>query len=515
MRAPTLLFAALCLASTLRAEEAAPALSLAPVFGDHAVLQRDKPVPVWGQATAGSTITVAFHGQAVSTVAGADGRWRLSLEPLAASSEGADLSVRGPGSLVLHDVVVGEVWLCSGQSNMEFVVDDGGATYRVAHASEEVAAAHFPLIRQLKVDHAVATSPQERARTSGWVAATPDTVGQFTAVGYFFARDIHLATGVPVGIIDSPWGGTPVESWIRDDARRATKASAAIDARWKQAMGRWTLDRLAQYPVAMEGFSEAEFEAMADGTKNPVAWPEQPATVSSPYLPGGLFNAMIAPLQPCALRGFLWYQGESNVGHADEYGELFAALIRSWRTEWGQGDLPFYFVQIANFGDEAERAHRDWALLREAQQSVLNLPATGMAVTIDIGEAGNIHPRNKQEVGRRLALLARAGVYGMPAETSGPVFVGAEASGGRMVARFSHASPSLVAKGGEVTSLEVAGADRVFHEAKGVIEGDTLAASSPEVPEPVAVRYAWLNAPRANLYNAAGLPAAPFRSDAW
>lgn len=490
------------------------AVTLAPLFGDHGVLQRDKPVPVWGQAGAGDTVTVSFHGQTVSAVAGPDGRWMASLAPMAASAEPADLVVKGQTTVTLHDVVVGEVWLCSGQSNMEFTVDDG-AFYRVRNYEMEVAAANYPLIRQLKIERTVALAPAQTVKTGGWKAATPANVGGFTAVGYFFARDIYHAIGVPIGIIDSPWGGTPVESWMSDQARKSTSLGAVIDERWKKAMSEWPPERVAKYPADMEAWRKAEENARATHTKNPLPWPSSPATNDSPNVPGGLYNAMIAPLEPGALRGILWYQGESNVGHPGEYAELFKAMITSWRSAFRQGDLPFYFVQIANFGNENERADRGWARLREAQAEALSLPNTGMAVTIDIGEAQNIHPTNKQELGRRLGLIARAQVYGVPPEYQGPTFAGAVREGAAMRVHFTHAGNELEARGGPVGALEVAGADKVFHDATGAIDVDTLLVSSPDVPEPVAVRYAWTNAPRANLYGDSGLPAVPFRSDDW
>lgn len=280
-------------------------------------------------------------------------------------------------------------------------------------------------------------------------------------------------------------------------------------------MGEWPPERVARYPADMAAFQKAEDEAKASHTKNPLAWPQPPATSDSPALPGGLFNAMIAPFQPGAIRGILWYQGEANVGRPDEYTELFSTLIRSWRSGFGQGDLPFYFVQLANFGDENEVVDRNWARLREAQARVLALPNTGMAVTVDIGDAHNIHPRNKQEVGRRLALMARANIYGLPPEVSGPVFVAATREGKAMRVRFTHSGDELVARDGAVRSLEIAGADKVFYPAAAAIEVDSLLVASPDVREPVAVRYAWTNAPSANLYGDTGLPAAPFRSDDW
>jgi sialate O-acetylesterase len=371
------------------------------------------------------------------------------------------------------------------------------------------------MIRQLKVERTVATSPARTVKTSGWLAATPETVGHFSAVGYFFARDIHRALGLPIGIIDSPWGGTPVESWMRDDARNSTSIAAELAARWKKQLSEWPPERVAKYPADLVAWQKSVDDAKKNHTRSKVPWPEMPASNDSPALPGGLFNAMIAPLQPGAIRGILWYQGESNAGRPGEYAELFATMIRSWREGFGQGDLPFYFVQLANFGDEYERVNRDWARLREAQARVLELPNTGMAVTIDIGDAQNIHPTNKQELGRRLALIAKAKLYDVAPEISGPMFAGATREGKALRVRFTSAGTELVAHGGPLRSLEVAGADKVFYPAAGILDTDSLLASSPDVKEPVAVRYAWTNAPEANLYSDDGLPAAPFRSDAW
>ncbi len=514
-RLPSGFCAALVLALAVAPRLAAADVTLAPVFGDHAVLQRDKPVPVWGSAGAGDSITVTFHGQTATAAAGDDGHWKLSLGPFSASAEPADLVVAGRNTLILHDVVVGDVWLCSGQSNMEFMVDDGGDTYRVDHANEEVAAAHFPMIRQLKVERTVATAPATTVKTGGWIAASPDTAGQFTAVGYFFARNIHLALGVPVGIIDSPWGGTPIESWMSDAARGSTSIAAVLEARWKKQLSEWPPERVARYPADAAAWEKAQQDAKKHHTKSLLPWPQPPASPDSPNLPGGLFNAMIAPLQPVALRGILWYQGEANVGRSAEYGELFTTMIRSWREGFGQGDLPFYFVQLANFGEENEMLDREWARMREAQAKALELPNTGMAVTIDIGDAHNIHPRNKQEVGRRLALIAKVKVYGLAPEVSGPVFAGAVREGKALRVRFTSCGTELTTRGGPLRSLEVAGPDKVFYPASGALEADTLLASSPDVPEPAAVRYAWTNAPDANLYGDTGLPAVPFRSDSW
>jgi sialate O-acetylesterase len=271
---------------------------------------------------------------------------------------------------------------------------------------------------------------------------------------------------------------------------------------------------VARYPAELAAWQKAEEQAKATRTKNLLPWPRPPATADSPTSPGGLFNGMIAPLQPAAIRGILWYQGESNAGRAVEYAELLPAMIRAWRANWGDEVLPFYFVQLPNYANGNPRA-REWARLREAQAKALNLPATAMAVTIDIGDPEDIHPKNKLEVGRRLALAAKSKVYGIPGDYSGPVFAGATREGATLRVRFNHASGGLVAHRRPVQSLEIAGEDRVFQVGAARIDRDMLVVSSPNVKEPVAVRYAWSNAPEANLYDGSGLPAMPFRSDDW
>ncbi|HEX3730591.1 MAG TPA: sialate O-acetylesterase [Opitutaceae bacterium] len=483
------------------------AVTLAPQFGDHAVLQGGQPVPIWGTAAAGEGVAVTFRGARAAAVAGPDGRWSVLLPPMQDSTQPAVLTAAGTTTATARDVLVGEVWLASGQSNMELPLT------RAADAAAVIAAARFPEIRELKVERAVAPAPAESIRTGGWRPASPETAGDFSAVAYFFARELWLRTGRPVGIINSTYGGTEIESWLGDAARRGTSLAHRLEARWQAQQREWPPERVAQYPGEMARWQQAEAAARKAGTPNPLTWPQPPATPDSPRRPGGLYNGMIAPLAPGALRGVLWYQGESNVGRADEYGELFAALIRSWRERWGRPDLPFYFVQLPNFADDGA-GDAAWPRLREAQASALSLPATGLAVTIDVGRADNLHPPDKADVGRRLARLALARVYGMPVEDSGPEFSGATVEGSAMRVRFTHAA-GLRIRHGSPPTLQLAGSDRVFHPAAGRVENGTLLVSSPAVPAPVAVRYAWMNAPETGLENGAGLPAAPFRSDQW
>jgi sialate O-acetylesterase len=464
---------ALAAAATLRAE-----VTLAALFADHAVLQQGKLVPVWGRADPGEHVSVTFAGQTVGATAGADGAWAVLLAALAPSSKGADLVAAGDlNTVTARDVMVGEVWLCSGQSNMEFRVDDPKQpAFQLLNAKEEVANARFPLIRVFTVRHQVAHAPFDQA-AGAWVVCAPDTVGAFSAVGYFFARDLQQRLGVPVGVIASTWSGTPVEAWLS--------------------------------PVALDG--DPGFAVVAQRWKNvPPDYPHRDS-----WEPGGLFNGMINPLLPYALRGMLWYQGESNAARVGEYHRLFVAMIAAWRAHFGQGDTPFYWVQLAGYPMPHDPSGATWAYLREAQAQALSLPATGMAVAIDLGDPKTIHPHNKQEVGRRLALIAKNQVYGLTGDYSGPVFAGAERAGPVMRVRFRFADNGLTAAAKPLQSFELAGADRKFYPATASIVRDTVLVQSPQVPSPVAVRYAWHDFPEANLYNGAGLPAVPFRSDDW
>lgn len=499
----TALFLLVCLlAPALRAE-----VVLAPPFQDHAVLQRDKPLPVWGRADPGERVTVEFKGQRVGTVAGPDGRWIVYLEPVAVSVEPAELTVTGKNTVTIRDVLVGEVWLASGQSNMEWSVA------KSADAGREIAAANFPLIREFNVARTSSQEPADTA-TGAWRRCTPETVGGFSAVAYFFARNLHRRLGVPVGILNSTWGGTAIEVWMDTFTLQSTAAWTGINARWQEGLAEFE-ERKINHPLEMAAWREAEEKARAGKTPNPLPWPRPPVGPGTPYAPAGLFNGMIAPLQPYALRGALWYQGESNWARPADYAELFPAMIRAWRAQWNQGDFPFYFVQLANYTVPNDPSERGWAWLREAQTAALTLPATGMVVTLDIGDPKDIHPVNKQEVGRRLALHARTQVYDLPGDANGPVFASAQREGKSLRVRFTHVADGLTAEKKPPQALEIAGADRRFYPATGRIEHATLLVSAPEVPEPVAVRYAWNNNPEANLFNGNGLPAAPFRSDSW
>ncbi|MCC6416571.1 MAG: sialate O-acetylesterase [Opitutaceae bacterium] len=481
--------------------------TLAPIFTDHAVLQRDQPVPVWGRAAPGEKITVTFRAQTIGATADADGRWIVYLAPMSAAIEPAELVVAGESTVTIRDVLVGEVWLVSGQSNMEWPLSS------TPDAAKTIAAINQPFIRQLLITHTVADAPADTVASSGWQAATPASASAFSAVAWYFAAELQRKLGVPVGIINSSWGGTAIEAWIDARTLRAATAWSGIEQRWRAGLAEFA-ERSTHHPAEMLAWQRAEDQARATKTKNPLPWPRVPIGPGTPYMPAGLFNAMIAPLQPYGLRGVLWYQGESDCGRPGEYAELFPAMIRAWRAQWGR-ELPFYFVQLPNYISPGDASGHEWAWLREAQTAALKLPATGMAVTIDCGDPDDIHPQNKPLVGRRLARLAESKLYGIASDWSGPRFASATREGSALRVRFTQVDTGLIAAGKPPQSFLLAGADRVFHPATAAIERDTVLVTAPQVPEPVAVRYAWSNAPVANLFNGAGLPAAPFRSDDW
>lgn len=489
-------------------------IALAPLFSDRAVVQCEKPLPIWGVAGAGEKLTVSFAGQVQTTTAAKDGRWIVVLEPLPASAQGTDLSVGGgKKTIVVHDVVVGEVWLCAGQSDMEFTV--AGA----ANVEHEIGSARFPLLRHVRIEHQLASLPATDVRTGGWHSALSEQVGSSTAVGCFFAREIHQRLGVPVGIVHSSWGGTPVEAWMSPMAIAGNPAFAAIREEWRRMAAAYPAAK-ANYDARSKARVAAEAAAKARGPKAHAAWLQQnprsgPPPGDASWAPSHAFNGMISPLLPYAIRGVLWRQGESNADRAAAYQARFAALLTAWRAHFGQGEMPFFWVNLAACRPPDDSTDMSCAWLREAQTRTLAWPNTGQAIAIDLGDPDDIRPAEAREIGRRLALLAKRRVYSIMCDDTGPTFAGAAREDGAMRVRFEHASGGLVAHDKPPQALELAGTDRVFRPAAGKIERDTLLVSSPAVKEPVAVRYAWRNAPDANLYGGSGLPVAPFRSDEW
>ena len=492
-----LLTALLCsgLATGLWADVRLPAL-----FGDHMVIQRDLPIHVWGWAEPGESVSVEFDGSRATDTASPDGRWEVYLDPMDAGGPHA-LEVRGANTVSLQDVHVGEVWVASGQSNMVWPIQ------RSRDAENEIAAARHPGIRYLKVELSTAEQRQHDVEGS-WQVLSPSSAPEFSAVAYFFARHLHAELGVPFGIVQSAWGGTPAESWT---STRTLSGDPKLERLVAEFAAEAESSRAA-YDRRVSQWDARAAEAKAAGKDAPRK-PPPPRALRPQNRPAALFNAMVAPLTPYAVRGVIWYQGENNGsrGQGILYRRLFRAMIEDWRREWGIGDFPFLFVQLANYGRVPEGS--TWPELREAQAMALGLARTGMAVTIDIGNATDIHPRNKQDVGLRLALAARAVAYGEKGlEYSGPAFRQATRRGEALQLWFDHADSGLEAVDGPLVGFEVAGAEGRFEEAEARIDGSTVIVSSPSVRDPVRARYAWAADPAGNLANKSGLPASPFRT---
>ena len=476
-------------------------VTLPAVLADYMVLQRGLPVHLWGKAAPDESVSVTLRDDSRSTTADSDGRWSVYL-PAATAGGPFELKIKGENTLTLHDVLVGDVWVASGQSNMEFGVR------QVIHADTELAAAKRPRIRLFHVKNKVADHPLDDLAAWSWIAATPESAGTFSAVAYFFGRDLQDKLDVPIGLIDTSWGGTPAEAWTSLRALSADASLMPVFSEW----ARMTDDLALTWPRRerqLADWHRAVDEAKAKGTPPP----DRPwkSNDSGEWAPAGLYNAMIAPLTPFAIKGAIWYQGESNASRerAPLYNRLFETMIQDWRRAWGEGDFPFLFVQLANFKTGPD-SH--WPHLREAQTQTLSLVNTGMAVTIDIGNSTDIHPTNKQEVGRRLALAARAIAYGEHLEYSGPMFLQAARDGSLLRVDFTHTGGGLTAHGDGLKGFEIGGEDGKFVPAEARIEGTAVLVSSPSVPAPVEVRYGWADDPVCNLYNGEGLPASPFRS---
>ena len=478
------------------------------LFSDHAVLQQGIPVPVWGTARAGEKVTVTFQGQTLSTEATAAGTWRLTLAPLTAGGP-FEMTLAGDNQVTLRDLLVGEVWVCSGQSNMERQLGPRPPQKPLLNWELEAAAANYPQIRHFGVAQKHTDQPAASV-TGSWEVCSPQTAPKFTAVGYFFGRDLHLARKVPVGLIHSSAGGTPAQAWTRREALAANPELNRILDGQEQAIAGFAAQR-AQYQADEARLLAAWQEAVAKAKQEGKTEPRKPAPPVDPRLnrsrPSGLFNAMIAPLQPYAITGVIWYQGEANSSQAKTYRTLFPAMIADWRQTWGQGEFPFLFVQIAPYKGMSPE-------IREAQLLTWQkTPKTAMVVTTDVGDANDIHPTNKAPVGNRLSLAARALAYGENLVYSGPVFQQASFADGKAVVSFTQVHQGLLAKDGPLKGFTIAGADKKFVSAQAEITGDTVTVSSPEISQPTAVRYGWTNVPEVNLFNRDGLPASPFRSD--
>lgn len=483
-------------------------VKLPSLFSDHMVLQEGAPVPVWGWAKPGEKISLSVGNQIRAATADGNGRWSVSLDPLKSGLH-LTMIVLGENKIEIHDVLTGEVWLGSGQSNMGLKVKES------QNADAEKATANFPQIRMFTVDHK--SSPEPLDDCSGrWEVCGADSVPNFSAVMYFFGRELHQKLQSPVGIIHSSWGGTPIQSWIPLQLQMESPGCDKLLEEKRRKFEEWP----AKKKIFDEQMKEWEKGAAAAKAEHkpmpPKPWNPGPPNFGQ-YVPAQLYNAMIHPLIPYGLRGAIWYQGEANAGGgphgATVYSDLLGRLIRSWRAEWKQGNFPVLFVQLPNFKCAPDASHESWAFFREAQAKVLSVTNTAMAVTIDIGEGNNIHPKNKQEAGRRLALLALAQVYQQPVTCHGPEFSQIQINGPEARVKVSNADGGLKAKDEPVRGFTIAGADNTFRSASARIEGSDVVVSCPKVPAPVSVRYDWGNDPDGNVYNGAGLPMAPFRTD--
>ena len=617
------------------------------IFGNHMVIQRNQPVTVWGWSLPNDKITVRINGQSKKATADRGGQWHITLDPQSAGGP-FDLIVQGRDSILFHDVYIGEVWICSGQSNMEFTLSD------VHDAEAEIHAAEYPEIRQIKIPHNISTSPKDDILPAPWEICSPESAGNFTAVGYFFAREMMKRLHIPVGLINSSWGGTmsetwtsrgafekspefksmiagmqekdlektmqirrqrleqqirllqqqitdtlPEDTWKNPDYNGQAWPKISVAVTWEsQPLGLADLDGVvwyrkevmldpeaAQKPVTLslgtiddndityvngirvgstKSWNQNRVYAVPAGVFRPgknlitvrvedtgggggfygdstavrltttsgniplgEAWNFRVAKILNEGIGIGpndfpclLYNAMIHPLIPYGIRGVLWYQGEANAERAHQYRIAFPLMITDWRQRWGEGNFPFYFVQLASFNSANGNSEKGstWAELREAQAYALSLPATGMAVTTDIGESNDIHPKNKQDVGLRLAAIALNNVFGQPMEYSGPVYESLHVQGNQIILDFSHTGTGLMVKDkyGYVRGFEIAGADRHFHYAKAHIQNNQVIVYADQVTQPVSVHYNWADdAGEGNLYNLEGFPAVPFRTDQW
>jgi len=475
-------------------------VTLPKLFSSHMILQRDMPVHVWGSADPGERVEIELHGEHASAVADSVGRWSIYLAPQPAGGP-YTLTVRATNTLTFDDVLLGDLWVASGQSNMEMPLNGFPNSAVVNDAEKEIAAANYPQIRLMRVHPDASDYPLEDFKSvDGWSVCTPETARSFSAVGYFFARDLQQKEHVAIGVIDSTWGGTPAESWTSLDALASDAALMPVFAS-RAAM----MDNQAT-AVRLEAIDK---QLKAEGKPGIHVW--HPNLVS--WQPGGLFNAMIAPMTPMPIRGVIWYQGETNSSKdkVELYSRFFPAMIEDWRRRWAQGDFPFLYAQISSFDSPPEQ----WGLLRDAQRRTLKLANTGMAVTIDAGMEHNVHPSNKQVVGERLSLLARNLVFGEKITASGPLFRLAYPEGNTLRVWFDSAEGLRASPGANASSLagfEIAGADGVFVPATVKIDGQAVVVSAPSIAEPRYVRYAWKNFTPSTIENGAGLPASTFTS---
>ena len=489
-------------------------VTLPSIFSDHMVLQQNASVPVWGWADPGEKVTVSIAGQTRSTTADASGNWKLKLKKISADKP-LTMTITGHNTIVIQDVLAGEVWLASGQSNMQLSVND------VTNAWKEKAFAKFPQIRGFFVERRPATTPQLKCGGK-WVVCSPEAVGNFSAAAYFFGRELHQQLGSPVGLVQASWGGTPIETWSSMASMEAKPELAPVLKTWQATLHPYDeVAAQAEYVQALEKWTNNAVKLKAENK----TVPPPPQMKGDPRLdknyPANLFNGMISPIIPYAIHGAIWYQGENNAANdlAKLYSIQLSLMIKDWRQRWDEGDFPFAWVQLPNFHPRATTPvgtnYNNWCVVREEMLKTLAVKNTGMAITMDVGEANNIHPKNKQAVGQRLALWALAKVYGKNIPYSGPLPDGYKIKGDKIILSFKHTDGGLVAKDGDLKGFAIAGEDHRWVWANAQIDGNKVVISSPEVKSPKAARYAWAANPECNLFNGAGLPASPFRTDQW
>jgi sialate O-acetylesterase len=485
-------------------------LRLPAIIGDHMVLQQKQANPIWGWDTPGTAVTVAFAGKSYAATAGADGKWTVKLDPTDANATPQTLAIAGTTKRELTDILVGEVWMCSGQSNMGFKLASDW------NGDLEAAASKLPQLRLISVP----TNGTQELKTDfkgEWRAATPETALRFSAVGFLYGRYLHQVLGVPVGLIDNSWGGSSAEAWIR-------RTTIDADPRFQTHLG-FMRQREAdiasgkaqtEHDAAMAKWKLAADKAKAEG-KTPPAAPQSPEQwLNGNARPGNIFAGMVHPTLGYGLKGVIWYQGESNAARAYDHAQLFPFLIEQWRKEWGQGDFSFYWVQLADYkAEKSEPGESDWAELRETQTKTQRLPNTGQAVIIDLGEGKDIHPRNKHDVAARLVRWALAKDYGQKIRYRSPEYQSMTVAGGKVTVTLDCFGSKLRAFDvAEARGFAICGEDKVWHWATAkIIAPNQVEVSHPEVPAPIAVRYAWADNPVCNLFSDDGLPVTPFRTD--
>ncbi|TWU27782.1 sialate O-acetylesterase [Bythopirellula polymerisocia] len=486
-----LFLSACCVVSVGRAEVSVP-----NIFSDHMVLQQKQANKVWGKASPGEKVSVTINGKVKETTAGEDGNWSVMLDPLQAGGP-HELVIAGKNTITIGDVLVGEVWICSGQSNMQWVVKNS------YDADLVEATANYPKIRMISYPNKGSQTPLWSHVGADWKVCSPATVGNFSAVGYFFGRELLQALDIPIGLINNSWGGSAADAWVNRDLLQDSEFYQPTLDRWQE------MEQQFESLSTKADLTEKEKKKLA-GLKNQMFGNQRPANI---------YNGVLMSHLGYGIQGAIWYQGESNAGRAFQYRDLFPLMIANWREEWKEGDFPFYWVQLADFGAEKpEPGDSGWAELREAQTMTMDkLPNTGEAVIIDVGEGKDIHPRNKVTVGQRLARWALVNEYGKDIAYQSPTYRSMEKENGKIILSFDHVDggwrPFDVK---EPVGFTIAGADKKFVKADAkILEGNRIEVSSSEVPDPEAVRYAWADNPVCNMFDVVGLPLTPFRTDDW